>query len=223
MKNLLIIPILLFSFFSYSQSNTEGTITISAIGGLTSGKVQDNFDCQTCDTDINKLNYKFSSGTYGLNVQYGLNTKFSVGLNLSYGSYLLTRRNLEIQDFQNLQTILGLAQTMELFAFALEGRYYVYNDNEYNVFIGPSVGFSSATDKFVGFDLSSKRDLKASGINYGLKAGINYFLNERFGVVLHASYEGAQLSGNSNDDDTQSDLKREITGFNILTGFVLKL
>jgi len=220
MKNIFFIPFLLLAFLCSSQSHNKSTITITAIGGLTSGKVQDNFDCLDCD---DKLNYKFSSGTYGLNFQYGVNIKFSVGLNISYGSYLLTRRNLEVTDFENFQSILGLAQTMELFTGAIEARYYVLNEKDYNIFLGPSIGFSSANDKFAGFDFSTKRSLSVQGLNYGFKGGINYFLYNNIGIVLHASYEGALLSGDSNQENEKNSLKRNISGFNILTGFILKI
>lgn len=223
MKHIFCIAAILFSIICYSQSHTKGTFSITAIGGITSGNVKDDFDCTDCDNNENILNYKFSSGTYGLNFQYGLHTKFSVGLNISYGSYLLTRKNLQIEDFENFQSILGLAQTMELYSGAIEARYYILNEKDYNIFIGPSLGFSSANDKFASFDLSAKRSLKAQGLNYGLKGGINYFLYENIGIVLHASYKGDLLSGDFNFENEQNTLKRNISGFNLLTGFIFKI
>lgn len=223
MKYYFCIAIVFVSFFGYSQSHTKNDFTISAIGGLTSGNVTDKFDCNDCDANESRLDYKFSSGTYGLNFQYGVSDAISIGLNVSYGSYLLTRKTLQISDFDNLDSILGLVQTMELYSGSIQAYYYLYNETEYNIFIGPSLGFTAASDKFAGFDLSTKRSLKANGLNYGLKAGINYFISENIGVILNASYEASVLTGDYNEQGLQNGLKRNISGFNILTGLIIRL
>lgn len=84
MKKVLLVAAFAVSVLGYSQSNSEGTIHINLLGGFAfGGNVTDKVE--NLETKS-----KFASGTYGLNVHYGLNDKLSVGLGLTTGSYILT-------------------------------------------------------------------------------------------------------------------------------------
>jgi long-subunit fatty acid transport protein len=210
MKKVLLVAAFAVSVLGYSQSNSEGTIHINLLGGFAfGGNVTDkveNFEAKS----------KFASGTYGLNVHYGLNDKLSVGLGLTTGSYLLTPKNLtSIED-------IAATTTMSLFNIGAQSRYYILNDDDLNIYGGVNLGFASATDKFAGFDLTTD-SFKASGLSYGLNVGLNYYYWGKVGGNIQLGYEGASLSGNEKIDDRTFKVKRSVGGINFMAGLAIKI
>jgi len=158
MKKVLLVAAFAVSVLGYSQSNSEGTIHINLLGGFAfGGNVTDKVE--NLETKS-----KFASGTYGLNVHYGLNDKLSVGLGLTTGSYILTPKNLTTIDD------IASTTTMSLFNIGAQSRYYILNDDDLNIYGGVNLGFASATDKFAGFDVTTD-SFKASGLSYGINVG----------------------------------------------------
>ena len=186
MKKVLLAAAFAVSVLGYSQSNSEGTIHINLLGGFAfGGNATDKY---TFENKSYEEKFNFASGTYGLNVHYGLNDKISVGLGLTTGAYILTPENLLTVES------IGATTTMSLFNIGAQSRYYILNDDDLNIYGGVNVGFASATDKFAGFDVTTD-SFKASGLSYGINAGINYYIWGNVGGNVQLGYEGAALSG----------------------------
>lgn len=210
MKKVLLVAAFAVSVLGYSQSNSEGTIHINLLGGFAfGGNVTDKVE--NLETKS-----KFASGTYGLNVHYGLNDKLSVGLGLTTGSYILTPKNLTTIDD------IASTTTMSLFNIGAQSRYYILNDDDLNIYGGVNLGFASATDKFAGFDVTTD-SFKASGLSYGLNAGLNYYIWGNVGGNVQLGYEGASLSGDEKIDDTSYKVKRSVGGINFMAGLAIKI
>lgn len=213
MKKVLLVAAFAVSVLGYSQSNDQGTIQINLLGGFSfGGKVTDKATA-TFENKSYEDYYNFASGTYGLNVHYGLNKKISLGLGLSSGRYILKpilNRHLE------------RTTTMSLFNIGAQSRYYLLNEEYMNVYGGVNVGFASATDEFVGYDLTID-SFKASGLSYGVNFGLNYYIWGNVGGSIQLGYEGAALSGDFNFDGGSIPVKRSIGGINISTGLAIKI
>jgi hypothetical protein len=217
MKKVLLVAAFAVSVLGYSQSNSEGTIHINLLGGFAfGGNVTDKYTEENVSYEDK---YKFASGTYGLNVHYGLNDKISVGLGLTTGAYVLTPKNLTSLD--GFGTF-GASTTMSLFNINAQSRYYILNDDDLNIYGGVNVGFASETDKFAGFDLSTD-SYKASGLSYGVNVGLNYYYWEKVGGNIQLGYEGAGLSGDYKYDGGSYTQKRSIGGINFMAGLAIKI
>jgi long-subunit fatty acid transport protein len=220
MKKVLLVAAFAVSLLGYSQSNSEGTIHINLLGGFAfGGNVTDKY---TEDNKSKEDKYDFASGTYGLNVHYGLNDKLSVGLGLSTGAYVLTRENLLTFDDPDSFGTLGASTTMSLFNINAQSRYYILNDDNLNIYGGVNLGFASANDKFAGFDLSTE-SYKASGLSYGLNVGLNYYYWEKVGGNIQLGYEGASLSGDYKYEGGSYTQKRSVGGINFMAGLAIKI
>jgi len=214
MKKVLLVAAFAVSLLGYSQSNSEGTIHINLLGGFAfGGNATDKY---TEDNKSYEDKYDFASGTYGLNVHYGLNDKISVGLGLTTGSYVLTPQSL-----LTTENIFNTT-TMSLFNVSAQSRYYILNDDDLNIYGGVNVGFASATDKFAGFDLSTD-SYKASGLSYGINFGLNYYYWEKVGGNIQLGYDGASLSGDYKYDGGSYTQKRSVGGINFMAGLAIKI
>ena len=198
MKKVLLVAAFAVSLLGYSQSNSEGTIHINLLGGFAfGGNVTDK---ATVDGQSLERKFNYASGTYGLNVHYGLNDKISVGLGLTTGAYILTPENLLTVES------IGETTTMSLF----------------NIYGGVNVGFASATDKFAGFDVTTD-SFKASGLSYGLNIGLNYYYWEKVGGNIQLGYDGAGLSGDYKSEGESYKVKRSVGGINFMAGLAIKI
>jgi long-subunit fatty acid transport protein len=214
MKKVLLVAAFAVSLLGYSQSNSEGTIHINLLGGFAfGGNVTDKATVENISVEQKS---KFASGTYGLNVHYGLNDKISVGLGLTTGAYLLTPENLLSEES------IGATTTMSLFNIGAQSRYYILNDDDLNIYGGVNVGFASATDKFVGFDVTTD-SFKASGLSYGLNIGLNYYYWDKVGANIQLGYDGAGLSGDYKTEGESFKVKRSIGGINFMAGLAIKI
>jgi hypothetical protein len=215
MKKLLFIAMLSVSVLGYSQSNEKGTFHINLLGGFAfGGNVTDK---ATFENETFTSKFKFASGTYGLNVHYGLNDKMSVGLGVSTGAYILTNKDLTVDSgFGNT-----FATTMSLLNISTQGRYYVVNNDDFNFYGGVNLGFASATDKFSGITVSTEQ-FKASGLSYGLNTGINYYWGNVGGNV-QLGYDGAALSGKIKDGNDSFKVSRSVGGISFMAGLAIKI
>ena len=214
MKKVLLVAAFAVSLLGYSQSNSEGTIHINLLGGFAfGGNVTDK---ATVEGETLEVKNKFASGTYGLNVHYGLNDKLSVGLGLTTGSYILTPK--ELTDIEDI----AATTTMSLFNIGAQSRYYILNDDDLNIYGGVNVGFASATDKFVGFDVTTD-SFKASGLSYGLNIGLNYYYWDKVGANIQLGYDGAGLSGDYKIEGESFKVKRSVGGINFMSGLAIKI
>ena len=214
MKKVLLVAAFAVSLLGYSQSNSEGTIHINLLGGFAfGGNVTDK---ATVDGQSLERKFNYASGTYGLNVHYGLNDKISVGLGLTTGAYILTPENLLTVES------IGATTTMSLFNIGAQSRYYILNDDDLNIYGGVNVGFASATDKFAGFDVTTD-SFKASGLSYGLNVGLNYYYWDKIGGNIQLGYDGAGLSGDYKSEGESYKVKRSVGGINFMAGLAIKI
>ncbi len=219
MKKLLLLAAIAVTTLGYSQSNEQGTIHISLLGGISSGNVTDKPDCDGCED----FKSKFLSGAYALDLQYGFTENISAGISVKTGSYLLTPKELTTGDDGSLD-FGTISQTMSKFDVGLSARYYVVNNDDFNFYAGPSLGFSSASDKFAGIDISADGGFKASGLNYGANLGINYYIWGNVGGIFQIGYEAGSLSGEIKEEGEDTiDVKRSIGGLNIMAGLAIKI
>lgn len=216
MKKLLFIAALAVSSLGFSQSNEKGTFHINLLGGFAfGGNVTDK---STFENESFTQKFSFASGTYGLNVHYGVADKISAGLGITSGSYILTNKTVNLDDFG-----VSFAQTMSLFTVTGQGRYYIVNNDDFNFYGGVNLGFASATDKFGGLTTNlSVNSFKASGLAYGLNTGINYYWGNVGGIV-QLGYDGAALSGKITDGNDSIKVSRSVGGISFMAGLAIKI
>ncbi len=92
-----------------------------------------------------------------------------------------------------------------------------------NIYGGVNVGFASATDKFSGMDVTANESFKASGLSYGINAGINYYIWGNVGGNIQLGYDGAALSGDYKIENESIEVKRSVGGINIMAGLAIKI
>lgn len=206
MKKLLFTALLAATTLGFSQSNEQGTIHVNVLGGFMIGGATDKVDGDSYKSTVGSANF-------GVKGQYGLADNISAGLTVKYGSYVLVPKDIADSD--------GTNDTMTALNIGVEGRFYIVNGDSFNFFAGPTVGFTSANNKFAG--VSDGSELKLSGLNYGANLGINWYFNDVIGGTVQAAYEGSALSGDykiTGEDDEA--VKRNFGGVNIMAGLAFK-
>ncbi|WP_329804469.1 outer membrane beta-barrel protein [Flavobacterium facile] len=182
MKKVLLSAVAVLAFtFGNAQSNQKGTMHVNVMGGFLSGTSTQKWD----EAGSTKDKSTASGAQFGANFQYGLAESFSAGIGLEVGTALLTPKNTEDYDFGYTNP------SISTFKVNVSGRYYILNDEKFNVFAGPSVGFTTGKDKIVAYAGDSKT--KYSGLNYGINAGGNYYFTDVVGVIVNLGYEGNSL------------------------------
>jgi len=209
MKKLLFTALLAATTLGFSQSNEQGTIHVNVLGGFLIGSGSSEADVDGAE----EAKFKVSSANYGVKGQYGLSEKLSAGISLKYGAYVMTPKDANFDS--------TITATMTVLNIGLEGRYYFVNNDNFNAFGGPTVGFSSGKDSFAGISTTGS-DTKFSGLNYGINAGINYYFNDVIGGTFQAGYEGNSLSGTASAEGTDIDFNRSLGGVNIMAGMALR-
>lgn len=221
MKKVLLSAVAVFAFgFANAQSNEKGTMHVNVIGGFLTGSGTSLDDAAGSTKD------KFSAtgAQFGANFQYGIAESFSAGIGLEVGSAVLTPKSGTGFGFVN--------PTMSTFKVNLSGRYYFLNDDKFNVYAGPSVGYTSGKDKtaLVGFGVGTDKT-KYSGLNYGVNVGGNYFFTDIVGVILNVGYEGSSLKSklaftdydvNGNPFPATDTAKVTLGGVKVMAGLALK-
>lgn len=220
MKKVLFTAIAVFGFtFANAQSNKQGTMQVNVIGGFLTGTATSKDDAAGSTKD------KFSAtgAQFGVNFQYGLAESFSAGIGLEVGTSVLTPKSIDGYDFVN--------PSLSTFKVNLSGRYYFLNEDKFNVYAGPSIGYTSGKDKTVyGFDFGTDKT-KFTGLNYGVNVGGNYFFTDVVGVILNLGYEGNSLKSKYTYTDYDSNNvaftatstgKATLGGVKVMAGLALK-
>ena len=207
MKKLLCAALFAASALGFSQSNEKGTIHVNVLGGMSFGSVKD---------EANGAEQKstFGSASYGAKFQYGLADNISAGVSIRYGAYALTPKDIVNSN--------NLSSTMTALNAGLEGRYYVVNNDNFNFFAGPTVGFTTANNDFAGVGFAQAVEQKFSGLNFGLNTGINWYFTDMFGGTVQASYDQNMLSGETKSGSTTVDTDRNFGGVSIMAGLAMK-
>ena len=208
MKRIILSAIAICAFgFANAQSNKSGTIHVNVMGGFLMGSSTQQSDVAGSTNDKSTA----TGANFGAQFQYGLADKFSAGIGLETGTAVLTPK-----DINN-----GGSTDVSTFKFNVSGRYYFLNDEKYNIYAGPSIGYTSGKNTSAAFGFGTTT--KYTGLNYGLNVGGNYFFTNVVGVIVNLGYEGNSLKYTSTDDFNGSDTgKATLGGLKVMAGLALK-
>lgn len=214
MKKVLLTAVAVFGFaFANAQSHQKGTMQVNVMGGFLTGSGTDKPDQAGADDS----KFTVSGGQFGANFQYGIADSFSIGIGLEGGTIVATPKDNNGFNY--------VEPNYNTFKVNFSGRYYFVNAEKFNVYGGPSIGYTTAKDDTVyGFGFSDQ-ETKLNGINYGVNAGGNYFFTDIVGIIVNLGYEGNSLKATTtyNDGVTAEDTgKVAFGGFKAMAGLALK-
>lgn len=209
---------MLATTFAFGQSNEQGTIQLGLGWGATFGgaSIDHTYEFNGSEETL------ATSGVgamvnYGIRAQYGITELISAGIFIRKESavYVVTADDPDFSgfDFPDMR--------VSTFAFGIEPKIYLVNNDRFNLNVAPSIGFSTGSTEAV--DSWSAEDDKgsASGLNYGFTTGINWYFGDMFGMSADLGYAGNSLSG-SFDDAEDSEYKIKGGGLYIGMGLVVK-
>ena len=212
MKKVLFAAIAVLGFtFANAQSHQKGTMQVNVMGGFLTGSATDKSDT------AGSQKYKFTAtgAQFGANFQYGIAQSFSLGLGLEGGTLVLTPKDYTYTTSTN--------PTVNTFKVNVSGRYYFLNKEKFNIYGGPSIGYTTGKDNTdYGFGYNDLKT-KFSGLNYGVNAGGNYFFTNTVGVIVNLGYEGNNLKSTTTESGFPDETgKTTIGGFKAMAGLALK-
>jgi outer membrane protein W len=214
MKKVLLTAVAVLGFaFANAQSHSKGAMQVNVMGGFLtgSGTSQDDMAGSV------KEKFTANGAQFGAHFQYGIADAFSLGLGLEFGTIVATPK--DIVGFT------GVEPTLNTFKVLLSGRYYFVNKEKFNVYAGPSVGYTTAKDDTVyGFGLGFDQETKSNGLNYGVNVGGNYFFTDVVGVIVNLGYEGNSLKSTTtySDGSPEDTGKTNVGGVKVMAGLALK-
>lgn len=213
MKKVLLSAVAVLAFtLGNAQSNQKGTMHVNVMGGFLSGTSTSQGD------EAGSLESKATAtgAQFGANFQYGIAESFSAGIGLEVGTAVFTPKNMNSEDYDFGYT----DPSMSTFKVNVSGRYYILNKDNFNVYAGPSIGFTTGKDKIVAYAGDSKT--KYSGLNYGINAGGNYYFTDVVGVIVNLGYEGNSLKYNQAYVGGEDTGKTTLGGVKVMAGLALK-
>jgi len=212
MKKVLLTAVAVFGFaFANAQSHQKGTIQINVMGGFLTGSATSQDDAAGSD----KYKYTASGGQFGANFQYGIAESFSIGLGLEGGTIVLSPKDATYGYTTE--------PSINTFKINFSGRYYFVNSEKFNVYGGPSIGYTTGKDNTdYGFGYSDV-ETKVNGLNYGVNVGGNYFFTDLVGVIVNLGYEGNSLKSTTTETGVADETgKINMGGFKAMAGLALK-
>jgi hypothetical protein len=215
MKKVLLSAVAVFAFgFANAQSNEKGTMHVNVIGGFLSG----NYTIQGDEAGSIKEKATATGAQFGANFQYGIAESFSAGIGLELGTAVLAYKSFDAENYGYTNP------SLSTFKVNLSGRYYFLNEDKFNIFAGPSVGYTTAKDKdaILGIEIGDSNKTKYSGLNYGINAGGNYYFSDVVGVILNVGYEGSSLNAKETFDGVEYTGKATLGGVKVMAGLALK-
>lgn len=198
---------------SFGQSNEPGTIHVGLGWGLTLGGAAIDYTYTPVKGSAVTLNEKgvgFYSN-YGVRGEYGLADRFSAGIYIRKegGGFLVSSNDLSSSASSSSSLV-----AVSAIGFGAEGRFYAVNKDKFNFYLSPAIGFTTgtATDDNGGYGVVSSGT--ASGLNYGVMAGINWYFANFVGMSCDLGYSSAMLSGSfPADTDGSYSYKINSSGF----------
>jgi hypothetical protein len=181
---------------AFSQSNDAGVIQIGFGYGITGGGAKITNKPEVGEST--KADGVGAKGNYGLRAQYGLSEKLSAGIYVrgEAAVYVVTFDDPIFSGFDVPDV------TYTGTAFGLEAKYYFVNEDNINVYAGPSIGYTTGKDEYSDFFTGTTNETKYGGLNYQVGVGLNwYFVSDVFGLSFDLAYQGTSLSG---DQDIES-------------------
>jgi hypothetical protein len=216
MKKVLLSAVAVLAFtLGNAQSNQKGTMHVNVMGGFLSGTSTQKWDGEGETKD----KFTATGAQFGANFQYGLAESFSAGIGFEVGTSVLTPKNYNFEDYGYTTDF-----TLSTFKVNLSGRYYILNNDKYNVYAGPSIGFTTGKDKTaygVTYDFGNDK-IKYSGLNYGVNVGGNYYFTDVVGVIVNVGYEGNNLKSTQNSEGVEYTGKTTLGGVKVMAGLALK-
>lgn len=212
MKKVLLSAIAVLAFgTANAQSHQKGTMQVNVLGGFMTGSATQK------DDEAGSTKYKFDAtgAQFGLNFQYGIAESFSAGIGLELGTAVLTPKNFNDGYGYTDPSVSTLKVNVS-------GRYYFVNQEKFNVYAGPSFGFTTGKDKDLAYTYVGAQKTKYSGLNYGVNAGGNYFFTDVVGVILNVGYEGNSLKSKLTEDGFETKGKSTLGGVKVMAGLALK-
>lgn len=214
MKKVVFAAIAVFGFtFANAQSHQKGTMQVNVMGGFLTGSATSEDDA----AGSTKFKYTASGAQFGANFQYGIAQSFSIGLGLEGGTVTLSPKDATYGY--------NVEPAINTFKVNFSGRYYFVNMDKFNVYGGPSIGFTTGKDNTdYGFVVYDDQETKYSGLNYGVNVGGNYFFTDIVGVIVNLGYEGNNLKGTTTygDGSPEETGKVNTGGFKAMAGLALK-
>lgn len=210
MKKVVFAAIAVFGFaFANAQSHQKGTMQVNVMGGFLTGSGSSKSD----EAGSEKFKFTATGGQFGAHFQYGIAESFSIGIGLEGGTVVMTPK----------EAYAGTEPSMNTFKVMATGRYYFVNKEKFNVYGGPSIGYTTGKDDTVyGFGFGDM-ETKFSGLNYGINAGGNYFFTDIVGVIVNLGYEGNSLKSTTSETGLPDETgKTNVSGFKAMAGLALK-
>lgn len=221
MKKLLLMASMVATTFAFAQSNEAGTIQLglgwgATLGGATIETSQKGpFAHDGSDSTITTSDDGVGiNSNYGIRAQYGVSELISVGIfvRMERGFYTVTNTT---GAFSFSSTMLASG-----FGFGIEPKIYPVNNDKFNLYVAPSIGFSTASTTMT---FITSYTGKASGLNYGLTVGFNWYFSDVVGLSADLGYAGSALSGTMDDDVIFKDYEYDINNGGFYTGLGLTL
>lgn len=224
MKKLLLMASMIATTFAFAQSNEAGTIQLGLGWGATLGGATIENTYPQSTTDANGVTTTKDTTTsddgvginsnYGIRAQYGVSELISVGIfvRMERGFYTVTNTT---GGFSFSSTMLASG-----FGFGIEPKIYPVNNDKFNLYVAPSIGFSTATTTMTFLTAYTG---KASGLNYGVTVGFNWYFSDVVGLSADLGYAGSALSGTMDDDVIFKDFTYKINSNGFYTGLGLTL
>ena len=179
MKKLILITatIIAFTFSTFAQSNSRGTVHIGVYGGGLAG--------------ISASKATPGSDNYSEGWQLDLNAKANVGLKASFG--IAKRFSAGVFARKEISNYYYSKYTGT--AVGLEGKYYPINKERFNLYVGPTIGYSTGNISNRYEDRYNNFTTGVTGYNYSIGAGINWYWTEYLGMSADIGYAATSLSG----------------------------
>ncbi|RAR75751.1 outer membrane protein [Flavobacterium aciduliphilum] len=211
MKKIILTALAVCAFgFTNAQSHQKGDMQVNIMGGLLMGSATSQGDAAGSP----KEKFSATGAQFGANFQYGLAESFSAGIGLEVGTAILSPKD---------NTYNSTSTDISTFKFNVSGRYYFLNKEKFNIYAGPSIGYTSGKDTSSAVLGSISSTTKYSGLNFGVNAGCNYFFNDHVGIIVNLGYEGNGLKSTTSEagypDETG---KSAVSGVKVMGGLALK-
>lgn len=212
MKKVLLSALVVLAIGTASaQSHQKGTMQVNVLGGFMTGSGTHKLD----EAGSTKDKFDAAGAQFGVNFQYGIAESFSAGIGVELGTVVTTPKSVDYGYGYSDPSV-------SLVKVNLSGRYYFVNKEKFNVYAGPSIGFTSGKDKDLAFAYVDGQKTKYSGLNYGVNAGGNYFFTDVVGVILNVGYEGNSLKSKLTEEGVDYKGKSTLGGVKVMAGLALK-
>lgn len=229
MKKLLFMIGLLVPFAGFSQSNDAGVIQLGfggmgIIGGATiksTNVVDTNVFGDVVLAGDNKHGVAGFKAAFGLKMQYGFAERISAGIFIRRETVSYTDASIDDDAYGYAYDGINRIDAKD-FSIGVEGKFYVVNKDRFNLYFGPSIGYTTGKAKIKDYIADIEGGI--SGINYGIGGGLNWYWGDVVGMNFDFGYTGQSLSGEP-DDLTEFDVideprvsKYKVSGGNIYIG-----